>query len=62
MCFMGIHKWNKWSEITTGYDGLTQFRCCSKCNKIKYRGIYGNQVKPDIINSLLLKTNEDEKK
>lgn len=55
LCSIGIHKFNTWSEIVEGYSGLVQFRECSSCKVIKYRAIYGNQVRSGTINSLLAK-------
>lgn len=35
-CFLGLHKWSKWSKAEAG---IYQFRECERCGILKIRGI-----------------------
>ena len=52
-CRLGIHNWSEYSVAVNTYMGLTQFRKCERCNKIGWRGFYGNQAKSSDVNKSL---------
>ncbi len=50
-CRVGWHDWGKFGDMVGAYGGLTQFRSCTRCNRISYAKCYGNQADPKDVNA-----------
>ena len=55
-----LHKWNKWSELVDAYNGMYQFKVCSKCGSIRKRYLgYAGEIRAFESNEAIEKTRKD---